>query len=509
MSHLLRPKSFAALSLVLISSGLIAVACGSDKSTSSDTTSLTPGAGEGNPPANSSGGSSATPDPANPTPPGNEPGGTPGNEGPVGNIPVQQPGETDPTPPANTPPGEMNPTPPADISANCAAAEGPVPNLALELVAGGLTEPIYVTQVPGETDRLFVMEKGGNVRTIVNGQVQPTPFITQAVQNQGERGLLGLAFHPDFATNGLFYLHFSSAGGAGLPAAGTTVIAEYQAPGDHSVGDPASRRVVLTLADAEANHNGGQITFGTDKLLYIGMGDGGGANDQHGANGNGQNQGVMFGKILRIDPTGRTVNNAYSVPPNNLAEATGQQALAEIWQTGLRNPWRFSFDACTGDLYIGDVGQNTLEEIDFLAAGADRTVAAGKNFGWRLMEGPNCRPTDTACNAQSVTQLNLTNPVDSYGRQIGQSVTGGYVYRGTAVPGLRGNYIYADYQSARFFRFRIENGAAVDRVEITDQMRPAGGTVDNIASFGTDNAGEMYVAAFTPGAVYRVVAAAQ
>jgi hypothetical protein len=136
-------------------------------------------------------------------------------------------------------------------------------------------------------------------------------------------------------------------------------------------------------------------------------------------------------------------------------------------------------------------------------------VAAGKNFGWRLMEGPSCRPTDTACNAQTVTQLNLTNPVDSYGRQIGQSVTGGYVYRGTAVPGLRGNYIYADYQSARFFRFRIENGAAVDRVEITDQMRPAGGTVDNIASFGTDNAGEMYVAAFTPGAVYRVIAAAQ
>ena len=172
----------------------------------------------------------------------------------------------------------------------------------------------------------------------------------------------------------------------------------------------------------------------------------------------------------------------------------------------MRNPWRFSFDACNGDLYIGDVGQDTLEEIDFLPAAADtRTIASGTNFGWRLMEGPNCRPGDTTCNAQTQAQMALKLPVDSYPRTVGTSVTGGYVYRGSDVPGLRGTYIYADYSSARFFRFRIQDGQIADRTEITAQLRPATGNIGGIASFGTDNAGEMYIAAFTPGAVYRVM----
>lgn len=507
MSHMLRSKSFAALSLVLISSGLIAVACGSDKSTSTDNVPLTPGGGTenpANPPATNTGGTSAQPDPSNPNPPGDTPSPTtPGSEGPMGNIPVE-PGEMNP--PGETPPGETPVTPP-DVSANCAAAEGPVPNLSLELVAGDLNQPLYVTQAPGDDTRLFVMEKGGTVRVVLNGEMQDTPFITQQVANGGERGLLGMAFHPDFQANGLVYLHFSSPGGDGLGALGSTVVAEYAASGDRSVADPASRRIVFTLAQPAANHNGGELSFGPDKMLYLGLGDGGNGDDQFGPIGNGQNLSALLGKILRFDPLGREVNDAYSVPAGNLAAVTGQQALPEIWAYGLRNPWRFSFDACTGDLYIGDVGQRTLEEIDFLAARADRTIPAGANFGWRLMEGENCRPGDGTCNAQTVTQLGLTQPVDTYGRMIGQSVTGGYVYRGTAVPGLRGHYIYADYQSARFFRFRIENGAAVDRVEITDQMRPSTGNIGSIASFGTDNSGEMYVATFTPGAVYRVVAA--
>jgi glucose/arabinose dehydrogenase len=264
---------------------------------------------------------------------------------------------------------------------------------------------------------------------------------------------------------------------------------------------------VLTTAGLEANHNGGQLAFGPDKFLYFGLGDGGGANDQHGAAGNGQALNTLNAKILRIDPLGRAVNNAYSIPAGNFVAPMGQQARAEIWAYGLRNPWRFSFDACNGDLYIGDVGQNTLEEIDYLPATAERTIAAGSNFGWRLMEGPNCRPGDANCNQQTPAQMGLKLPVDSYARAIGQSVTGGYVYRGSAIPALRGTYIYADYASARFFSFRMENGAMTARTEITNQMRPASGAIDNIASFGTDNAGEMYVAAFTPGAVYRVAAA--
>jgi glucose/arabinose dehydrogenase len=521
MSHSLRSKSFAVCSLVFASAGLIALACGSDKSPNTDNPAFTPGAGNENP-SNSAGTTGNGTEPGAGTNPDTTPGNpttTPGanNEGQNGNLPIV-PGEpgNPPDEPGNNPPV----TPPATITANCAASEGAVPNLSLEPMAGNFNQPLYLTGVPGDDSRLMVVEKGGNVRVVLNGALQDTPFINQPVQNQGERGLLGFAFHPDFATNGLFYLHFSSAGGAGLPSAGSTVVAEYQAPGDRSVGDPATRRVVLTVAQPQANHNGGQILFGPDKMLYLGLGDGGGGDDQFGAIGNGQNLNAMLGKILRLDPTGRTVNDAYSVPAGNLAEVGGQQALGEIWAYGLRNPWRFSLDACTGDLYIGDVGQNAEEEINFVAAApATRLVPAGRNFGWRIAEGTICRPTGTEpCNAQVLA--NLTGPVDSYpagGRAQppqpqGGSVTGGYVYRGSSIPGLRGTYIYADYVRSTFFRFRMNGSVIADKAEITNQMRPAGGgnLQGQPTSFGTDNAGEMYVTTFAqgnPGAVYRVVAA--
>jgi glucose/arabinose dehydrogenase len=410
----------------------------------------------------------------------------------------------------------MNPpaTPGTPVTANCNPPDGAVPNLALQEVATGLTRPLYVTQAPGDDARLFILEKAGTIRVVRDGQLQPTPFIdvSSMLMDDGnsERGLLGMAFHPDFATNGLFYLHFSSNGGQGMGAAGDTVVAEFTANADRSAGDPATRRILLTTPGLEPNHNGGQLVFGPDKMLYFGLGDGGGADDQHGNPGNGQSLNVLNAKILRLDPTGRDGNKAYGIPAGNLAAVTGnQQALPEIWAYGLRNPWRFSFDPCNGDLYIGDVGQNTIEEIDYLPAAADKTIAAGTNFGWRLMEGPQCRPNDTDCNNQTQQQMGLKLPVDSYGRTVGQSVTGGYVYRGSAIPGLRGNYIYADYQSARFFTFRIQDGAITGKVEITAQLRPGGNNANprNIASFGTDNAGEVYVATFTPGAVYKVVAA--
>ncbi len=512
MSHMLRSKSFAALSLVLVSSGLIAVACGSDKSTSTQTPSLTPGGGSdnpSNPPATNNGGSTAQPEPGEPTPNGETPSPTPGNEGQMGNIPVEQPGEM-PNPPGETPPGEMTPTPAQpQTTVNCSAPEGPVPNLTVQQV-GTFAQPLYITSAPGDDARLFIVEKGGNVRVVVNGEVQEEPFITQQVAGGGERGLLGMAFHPDFQTNGLFYLHFSAAANDGLGATGSTVVAEYQAPGDRSVGDPATRRVVLTVAQPAGNHNGGQLTFGLDRMLYLGLGDGGNGNDQFGPIGNGQNLNALLGKILRLDPLGREVNDAYSIPAGNLAAVTGQQALPEIWAYGLRNPWRFSFDPCTGDLYIGDVGQDAQEEIDFVAAAAEtRTIPAGTNFGWRITEGAICRPTGTEpCNAQ--VQSTLTGPIDSYPIGSGNprgSVTGGYVYRGSAIPGLRGTYLYADYVRGTVTRFRVENGQLADRTDISAQLRTgANFTGNSISSFGMDNQGELYIASFTPAGVFKFVA---
>jgi glucose/arabinose dehydrogenase len=520
MTHLLRTRSFAAVGVVLVGAGLIAIACSSDSMSPTTTTPggattnnlpNTPGntngdTGNGN---NANGNGTVTNPPEGNNPPGGSTAPTTGNEGPMGNIPVEQ---NPPTMGGTDNPMTTPPTPTTGLAPNCEAATGAVPNLALQQVATGLTRPLYVTQAPGDDARLFVVEKAGTVRVVQDGQLQQTPFINVGSMLTDdldrEQGLLGLAFHPDFATNGLFYLHFSAGAGQGLGAAGDTVVAEFKANADHSAGDPASRRVLLTTPGLEPNHNGGQLAFGPDKMLYFGLGDGGSGDDPHGTIGNGQALNVLNAKILRLDPNGRAVNNAYSIPPGNLAEVMGQQgARPEIWAYGLRNPWRFSFDPCNGDLYIGDVGQMTIEEIDFLPAAADRTVAAGTNFGWRLMEGPQCRPGDTVCNAQTQAQMGLKLPVDSYGRTVGQSVTGGYVYRGSAIPGLRGNYIYADYQTARFFRFRIQNGAIADRTEITAQLRPGNGNPRGIASFGMDNAGEMYVAAFTPGAVYRVVAA--
>jgi glucose/arabinose dehydrogenase len=498
----LSPRFLAVTALLLAGGGLLGLACGSDDDSPAPTTggsALAPGGGA----PSSTGGSGAVAGPAGTGGVGATPVASGGSEGLPTNIPVV-PGEE--PPPAN--PGSENPppvTPPGPagtgLQPNCSAPEGDVPGLTLELVANNLDSPLFVAAPPGDDTRLFVLQQGGAVRVIVDGVLQDAPFIdiSDSVMAGGERGLLGLAFHPQYAENGLFYLHFSD-----RQANGDGRTAEFSVnPDNRSLAAAASRRDVIAFPnDPETNHNGGNITFGPDGFLYIGMGDGGGANDQHGAAGNAQNLNALLGKLLRIDVNGRDVNNAYSIPPNNLAAQTGQQALPEIWAYGLRNPWRYSFDACTHDLYIGDVGQNTIEEVDFLAS----TVLAGTNFGWRLMEGPACRPGDTVCPTADTSALTL--PVDSYGRTVGQSITGGYVYRGSNIPGLRGRYIYADYQSAAFFSFRMNNGQMTDRQNITAQMRPTGGgQFGGIASFGQDNAGELYVAAYTPGAIYRVAAA--
>jgi glucose/arabinose dehydrogenase len=407
------------------------------------------------------------------------------------------------------------PPPTGALAPNCDAPEGTLPGLQLTQVAGGLTNPLFLTVAPGDNTRLFVIEQIGRIRIIENGQLVETPFIdlTGQITAGGERGLLGLAFHPDYQNNGLFYVHYSANAAANTPTGnGTAVIAEFAVSADDpGVANPDSERRLLTQQDAEANHNGGMLEFGPDGLLYAAFGDGGGADDndaQHDpAIGNGQSLNTLFGKILRLDVAGRDAGalSAYGIPPGNM---TGANVRPEIWSYGWRNPWRYSFDRCGGDLYIGDVGQNTLEEIDFEPAGS----TSGRNYGWRLMEAGNCFNPAQNCNPNN--NLPLVLPVTSYGRMVGQSITGGYVYRGSAIPGLRGTYLYADYASARFFSLRIENGAAVGQQEITDDINPLADLDNNpntalervggIASFGMDNAGEMYVLSQGEDAVYRI-----
>src|SRR5690606_4999 len=230
-------------------------------------------------------------------------------------------------------------------------------------------------------------------------------------ERNGEMGLLGLAFHPAYADNGRFYVYYSTLRGG---SAHISRISEYRVSGANpDVADPASARVLLELEQPQDNHNGGHLEFGRDGYLYIGLGDGGGGGDQHGSIGNGQNLGTLLGKILRIDVdgTGAGETGAYAIPSGN---ASLDGALPEIWSYGLRNPWRFSFDACTGDMYIGDVGQNALEEIDFEPAGA-----SGRNYGWRLMEGDECFNPDSGCDAAA---QNLVLPVATYDRGAGVSV---------------------------------------------------------------------------------------
>ena len=378
---------------------------------------------------------------------------------------------------------------------DCGAPATPaVPALALEEVATGLQRPVFVTQVRGDTARLFIVEKAGRIRVVKDGELLETPFLTipGVSERFQEMGFLGLAFHPDYTNNGRFYVYYSTVPG------GTHIsrVAEYRVSDDNpDVADAASARVLLEMNQPEDNHNGGHLEFGLDGYLYIAAGDGGGGGDQHGSNGNGQNLGTLLGKILRIDVngTGAGEMGAYAIPSGN---ASAEGALPEIWSYGLRNPWRFSFDACTGDMYIGDVGQNQIEEVDFEPAGI-----SGRNYGWRLMEGGDCFNPDNGCDAAA---QNLVLPVATYDHGVGVSITGGYVYRGAAIPDLRGTYLYADYQSARFFVLRMADGSvAQEQLEITDNINP-GNDVGGISSFGQDSAGELYVVSFG-GSVYRIV----
>jgi glucose/arabinose dehydrogenase len=371
-----------------------------------------------------------------------------------------------------------------------------VPSLKLTQVVGGLDLPTYVTSAPGDAARLFVLEQRGRIRVVRGGQIEAEPFIDltsrvhTSLPGYSEWGLLGLAFHPDYAVNGRVFIHYSSVAVEGTEIGdGDGVISEFTATGDAEL-DAASERRLLVVQQPELNHNGGMLAFGPeDGMLYIGLGDGGGQGDPR---TNGQNLGTWLGKMLRIDVDAAGAGE-YGIPAGNM---TGAGVLPEIWSYGLRNPWRFSFDACTADMYIGDVGQNLLEEIDF-----EPPNTGGRNYGWSVLESSSClnkTPDDPAAPRPSFTNplescdtQGITPAVVEHTREWGCSLTGGYVYRGQAISALRGTYLYADYCSGNFGSFRVDGGASVAERDLTADLNPDG--FISFSSFGTDNAGEVYV----------------
>ncbi|MDH5615141.1 MAG: PQQ-dependent sugar dehydrogenase [Acidimicrobiia bacterium] len=358
-------------------------------------------------------------------------------------------------------------------------APPPRPSLAqvrLQLVpvAGGLTQPLFLDAPPGDA-RLFIVEQPGRIRIVSGGTLIPAPFldISDQVGTGGERGLLGLAFHPQYAGNGRFYVNYTDTGGA-------TRVVEYLVSNDPNQADRATERVLLTIDQPASNHNGGMLAFGPDGYLYIGMGDGGGGGDP---SGNGQRPSTLLGTLLRIDvDRGAT----YTVPADNPFVAGG--GAAEVWAYGLRNPWRFSFDGQR--LYVADVGQGKWEEIDVLT-----TSAGGANLGWSIMEGEHCFNPSSGCSGAG-----LVLPVFEYGHGEGCSVTGGYVYRGSAIPELAGHYFYGDFCSGWVRSFRYTGNGVANTWDWQADL----GTVASLTSFGTDGAGELY-AVSGAGTVYRIV----
>jgi len=300
--------------------------------------------------------------------------------------------------------------------------------------------------------------------------------ISERIRSGGEQGLLGLVFHPDFESNGRFFVNYTH-------PRGDTVVSEFglDAAGN---GDPNSERILLTIAQPYSNHNGGMIAFGSDGYLYIGMGDGGSGGDPHGY---GQRLDTLLGKMLRIDVNS---GDPYGIPADN-PYADGNGGLPEIWSSGLRNPWRFAFDRATGGMFIGDVGQNVREEINVEPAGE-----GGRNYGWNIMEADRCYD-QSSCNRQG-----LTLPAASYGRDDGScSVTGGYVYRGSAFPDLYGGYVYSDYCSGVLWAFDAESALETGAANAV----ALGESGTSPSSFGEDEAGELYLVGHG-GAVYRLVA---
>ena len=342
----------------------------------------------------------------------------------------------------------------------------PPPSVALVKIAGTFDQPVYVAAPPGDAARLFVVEKTGRIRIVKDGAVLARPFLDLSgiVSSDGERGVLSVAFDPRYASNRRFYVDYTN-------TAGDTRVVRYTASAqDPNRASAASRRVLLRIHQPYSNHNGGQLQFGPDGRLYVGMGDGGSEGDPQ---GRAQDPHSRLGKMLRLSVGTSPVN-------------------VRVYAKGLRNPWRFSFDRKTGALWIGDVGQNKWEEVDYLKPGRP----AGANLGWNGYEGTHVYD---AAVAARLNKRALTWPVSQYSHSLGEAVTGGYVYRGGAIPSLRGLYVFGDFGSGRVW---VMKGPSGTPVALPGADRAAG----RISSFGEDAAGELYVVDIA-GAVYRIAPA--
>jgi glucose/arabinose dehydrogenase len=364
---------------------------------------------------------------------------------------------------------------------------GPV-SLALEtVIPAGLQEPLGMEVANDGSGRLFLVEKGGTIRIHQDGTLQPGAFldVSSLIRTEGERGLLGLAFHPEYASNGRLYVHYSGR------ESGDAVLAGYTVSADPDRVDPASARVLLTVDRREGDtvHNGGQIAFGPDGYLYLALGEGPPGD-------NSQRLDTLLGKILRIDVDGSGAGPAggYAIPPGN-PFAGRADALPEIWAYGLRNPWRFSFDRETGDLWIADVGDRSWEEVNVQPAGS-----GGQNYGWPLMEGRHCAGGATGCDQAGLTLPRIEYPHQGSG--CTGSVTGGFVYRGSAFPELAGHYVFAD-----FCRFIIMTAPVTADARLQPGIAAETGEFMS-TSFGEDEAGELYMVGYgleNDGTLHRLV----
>ena len=393
----------------------------------------------------------------------------PGYEPPSTPTPAASMTSTATPEPTPTPPPRADPTP---------AVKPKLTGIEVEVVFEGFEEPDQVTNAGDGSDRLFVVSRLGTIHVIDAGTSAEEPFLDIShliTAEQPEQGLLGLAFHPAYRENGRFFVNYTN-------RKGNTVIAEYGA----SLGDPnrageQAVRVVLAYEQPYGNHNGGMLVFGPDGYLYIGVGDGGSGGDPQ---GNGQSLSALLGKMLGIDVD---TGDRYSIPADNPFVRIAS-ARPEIWAYGLRNPWRYSFDRETGDLYIADVGQNRIEEVSFQPASS----SGGENYGWNVTEGSSCFSPSTGCERSG-----LVLPFAEYDHRDGCSVTGGYVYRGKSEPALTGSYLFADFCSGRIWTsIRSEAGVWIT----TERLN----TALSISSFGEDESGEIYFTEFAKGEIYRV-----
>ena len=392
-------------------------------------------------------------------------------------VAVVQRGDTPTAPAAPTPTRTMSLTPPA--------TEDPPPSAPLiELAvkpafpALSLSRMVGIAYAKDRSDRLYVVLQPGRIVSFPNdpGADSAELFldIRDRVNDRGEEeGLLGLAFDPQYAANGHFYVYYSASGPR------RSVVSRFSVSTDGRRANPGSERVLLEVPQPFSNHNGGQIAFGPDGYLYIGLGDGGSRGDPQ---GNGQDLSTLLGSILRIDVSAVDSTGAYAIPADNPFVGRGG-ARPEIWAYGLRNPWRFSFDRATGDLWTADVGQNSFEEVDI--------VKPGLNYGWNIMEGGHC------FDGPGCDRAGLEMPVAEYGREGGCSVTGGYVYRGSRLPSLYGAYVYGDYCSGRIWALRHDGEEVTDHMQIVDSGL-------RIPSFAEDSSGELYILSFD-GTIYRFV----